>query len=638
MSDQQKLRELVEEHLAREEWFAARDALIGLWRQQPSPATANFVVARFESLRERIPMAQCRLAILRSFTVEPLVPLLRAGSLASGIDLTVQVGGFNTYAQEIFNPDSKLHRFSPDIVILATQTRDVAPELWHSFTSLSARDANAEIGRVTAGFSDWITALRNNSQAHLILHGLETPLFPAHGILDAQTASGQTAAIQTINRQLQQLSAEHRGVYFLDYDAVIAGFGRSRWHDERRWMTTRLPMTVDAFAELTGEWLRFLHPLTGKVCKVLVTDLDNTLWGGLIGEDGLEGIKLGTEYPGADYQSLQRAMLDLHNRGIILAVCSKNNESDALAAIEDHPGMILRPQHFAALRINWHDKAHNIREIAAELNIGLDAVAFLDDNPVECSRVRTELPEVTVIELPKEAKDYAASLRNCAVFERLTLLAEDRERGRHYAEQRQRAELRTRASSIEDFYRTLEQEIEIESVTPMTLARTAQLTQKTNQFNLTTRRYNEQQIAEMAESSTHRVFTARVKDRFGDHGLAGVLIIKAAETRCDVWEIDTFLLSCRVIGRTVETALLVFLAAEAQAQSARQLQGWFLPTRKNTPARNFYADHGFNIIEEQDGGTLFSLDLSQSQLACPEWIKLRIIELSKEQLHLEHHA
>lgn len=626
MADQQTLRQQIEERLARQEWFAARDALIEFWRQQPSPATANFVISRFESLRGKVPMTACRLAILRSFTVEPLVPMLRAGGFAAGIDLTVLTGDFNAYAQEIFNPDSKLYRFSPDVVILAVQTRDHAPSFWDSFSSLSAGEINDEMGRVIAGFGDWISAFRRHSQAHLIIHGLEMPPYPAHGALDTQIANSQTAAIQSINLQLRQVVREHRGVYFFDYDAVISGFGRTRWYDDARWLTMRLPMIVDAFTELTDEWLRFLHPLTGRVCKALVTDLDNTLWGGVIGEDGLEGIKLGAEHPGAHYQSLQRAMLDLYHRGIILAVCSKNNEADALAALETHPGMLLRPHHFAALRINWRDKAQNLRELAAELNIGLDAIAFLDDNPVECARVRTDLPEITVIELPNDAKQYAATLRNCATFERLTLSAEDRERGRHYAEQRQRAELQTRATSIEDFYRSLEQQIEIEPVTPLTLARTAQLTQKTNQFNLTTRRYSEQQLAEMAQAPDCRVFTARVKDRFGDHGLVGVMILKAETPGSVRWEVDSFLLSCRVIGRTVETALLAFLAEEARASGAQQLQGWFLPTKKNAPAERFYADHGFQLIEETDSGKFYALDLEQGQPRCPEWIRLQIPE------------
>jgi FkbH-like protein len=623
MLDPQALRQQIEGHLARERWAQAREALTSLWRAQPTPAAANFVAARFERLRGRTPFAPCRLAVLRSFTVEPLVPLLRAGAFAGGIDLSVQVGEFNAYAQEILNSESKLYRFAPDVVILAAQTRDLAPELWDSFTALSSDEVQAVVERVTTGLRDLIRAFRRRSQAHLIVHGLETPLFPARGVLDAQTECSQAAAVNQINRAWRRLAVEERGVYFLDYDAVVARHGRARWHDERRRLTTRLPFTVDAFAEMTGEWLRFLHPLAGRVCKALITDLDNTLWGGVVGEDGIEGVKLGTEHPGAHYQALQRVMLDLYRRGVILGVCSKNNLADALAALESHPGMILRPEHFAALRINWQDKAQNLRELAAELNIGPDSIAFVDDNPAECARVRQELPEVTVIELPADPAQFAATLRGCAVFERLTLSAEDRERGRYYAEQRRRQELQTGAASLEDFYRSLAQEVEIAPVTPLTLARVAQLTQKTNQFNLTTRRYSEQQVAAMAADPRRRVYAARVKDRFGDHGLVGVMILDAASDRR---EIDTFLLSCRVIGRTVETALLAFLVDEARAAGARTLQGRFLPTKKNAPAQSFYADHRFQVVAQQDGGTLWALDLAQTRLACPDWIQLHIAE------------
>lgn len=614
------LRQQIEEYLAQEEWLAARAALATLWQQQPTPATANFVNARWEHLRGRVPLTSCRLALLRSFTVEPLVPLLRAGAFAGGIDLAVQVGDFNTYAQQILNPESELYRYAPDVVILAAQTRDLAPELWDSFTALTTEECAAVIQRVVAGLRDLIAAFRRHSPAHLILHNLEMPLFPAHGVLDAQTPTSQSAAIAQINQAFRQLVGEQRGIYLLDYDAVIARHGRARWHDERRWLTTRLPFTADACTALTSEWLRFLHPLTGRVAKALITDLDNTLWGGVIGEDGLAGIKLDAEHPGAHYQALQRALFDLHQRGIILGVCSKNNLSDALAALESHPGMILRPHHFAALRINWQDKAQNLRELANELNIGLDAVAFLDDNPAERARVRQELPEVAVIELPDDPACYAATLRQCPLFERLQLSTEDQARGRHYAEQRQRAELQNSAASLADFYRSLAQEVEVAPLTPLTLARTAQLTQKTNQFNLTTRRYTEQQLAALSADSRWRIYTARVKDRFGDHGLVGVLIARA---EMEIWELDSFLLSCRVIGRTVETALLAFLADEARASGAHKLQGWFLPTPKNTPAQSFYADHQFQIIAQQEAGTLWALDLEQATPACPAWIQLR---------------
>jgi len=366
--------------------------------------------------------------------------------------------------------------------------------------------------------------------------------------------------------------------------------------------------------------MRFLHPLTGKVAKALVVDLDNTLWGGVIGEDGMTGIALGQEYPGAAYQQLQRALLDLSERGVLLAVCSKNNPDDALEAIDSHPGMLLRRRHFAALRINWTDKATNLRAIAEELNIGVDALAFLDDNPVERQQVRRELPEVTVIDLPGDPMSYAATVRACPVFERLVLSSEDRQRGEYYAAQRERVELEQSATSREDFYRSLEQEIDIAPATPATIARIAQLTQKTNQFNLTTRRYTDEEISRFAAAGDGQVLSIVVRDRYGDNGLVGVALTHDADDAC---EIDTFLLSCRVIARTVETAFLSYVTEQAKRRGCVAVRGWFRPTKKNAPCRDFYELHGFSRVAEDNGASLWELDLRQREpVPSPAWIRV----------------
>jgi FkbH-like protein len=293
-----------------------------------------------------------------------------------------------------------------------------------------------------------------------------------------------------------------------------------------------------------------------------------------------------------------------------------------MEALQNHPGMLLKPAHFAAVRINWTDKAQNLREIAQELNIGVDALAFVDDNPIERQQVRSQLPEAHVVNLPADPMQFARAVRECPLFERLALSAEDRQRGAMYQEQREREQFEQNVASREDFYRSLQQEAEIAPVSKATLARIAQLTNKTNQFNLTTRRYTEQQISEMAALPDCGCFSIRVRDRFGDNGLVGVAITRRANDTC---EIDTFLLSCRVIGRTVETAFLSFLAEHARQQGARRLQGWFFPTKKNAPAKEFYANHGFTVAQQVETGTLWSLDLSQQPLACPEWVKLNVV-------------
>jgi FkbH-like protein len=584
------LREEVDRLISDSASGAAARALGSMWRNDPGPAAAGFVVSRFEKLRGSLALTPYRLAILRSFTLEPVVPVLRAAAFVSGIDLTVQLGDFNAYAQEILDPSSSLYTFEPQAVVMAVQSYEIAP------------------------LRDWLKVFRQRSKAHLILHTVENAILPSRGVLDAQVPDGEWERTQQVNRELREMAREVRGVYVLDYDALVARHGRESWRDERKWLTMRMPIAAGHLVHLAQEWMHFLHPLAGKVAKVLAVDLDNTLWGGVIGEDGMEGIQLSAEYPGAAFQALQRVMLDFYDRGILLAVCSKNNPQEAMEAIESHPGMLLQPRHFACLKINWTDKAQNLREIARELNVGLDSMAFVDDNPVERQHVREQAPEVMVVDLPENPMGYARALRDSPVFERLSLSEEDAQRGEYYAAERERKELEQRSGSPEDFYRSLQQELEVALVTPMTLARVAQLTQKTNQFNLTTQRYSEQEIAAM---EAKRVYSLRVKDRYCDNGLVGVAILEDRDGTC---EIDTLLLSCRVIGRTVETAFLARLAEEARDRGAQKMEGWFLPTRKNTPAKDFYPKHGFEQVAENGEGSRWSYDLSKP-MPRPQWIR-----------------
>ena len=604
-----EFRKDVDGAIARGDASGAARMLASAWELDPGSALAGFVASRYDRIAGRLDLVRQRWAILRSFTVEPVVPVFKAGAYAVGVALETHLGEFNAYAQEILDAGSALYRFQPDVAVLAVQTRDVAPELWRG--EPATEDV---LGR----FGGWIASFRQYSKAALIVHSLEVPAGTGGGILDAQREDNAAEAIQRINRGLRALAGEHRGVYILDYDALVARHGREKWGDARKWLTVRLPIASANLPHLAREWLRFLHPLAGKVAKCVAVDLDNTLWGGVIGEDGMNGIHLGAEYPGAAFQELQRALLDVSRRGILLAVASKNNPADALEALSGHPGMVLRPRDFAAMRINWNEKARSLREIAAELNIGLDAIALVDDNPVERQQVREQAPEAIVIHLPQDPMGYAQAVRDCPWLERLTLSEEDRQRGEYYAAQRERVELEGKATSKEDFYRSLDQVVEIAPVNAQTLARVSQLTQKTNQFNLTTRRYTEQQIADLAARPNWQVWSLRVKDRYADNGLVGVAI---ARVDGEIAEIDSFLMSCRVIGRTLETALLAHLAGDARERGVKVLHGWFLPTKKNAPAGEFYASHGFEVAERSEEGVLWRLDLREKEIQTPEWIK-----------------
>jgi FkbH-like protein len=591
MNPARELRRGIEADLRDGNWGLARQHLAQLWQREPTMAVSSYILGCGSRLRGHVPLTPFKLAILRSFTVEPVVTLLRAGALVGGIDLDVQVGDFNAYAQAILDPAGGLYRFQPDGVLLAVLSRDLGPEL----------------ERAADAFAGYLKAFRARSDASLVIQGLEETM-PAAG---------------DVNARLRRLADQQPGTYFLDYQELVARHGAAGWNDERNWATTRLPLANSSLIHLARAWLRFVHPLAGKLCKVLVSDLDNTLWGGVVGEDGWAGLQCAPSGAGQPYHALQQALLEIRERGVLLAVCSQNNAADALEALEKHPGLLLRPQHFAAQRINWESKARNLRGIADELNLGTDTLAFVDDDPVQLERVRAELPEVHVIELPQEVERRAEVVREDPVFARLRLSREDLDRSRHYAEQRARQKLQEQAPSLEDFYRTLEQQVAIARVDPESAERAAQLTQKTNQFNLTTRRYSVQQLLELAARPQWRVFTVRVSDRFGDNGLTGIAITHEDGGAC---EIDSLLLSCRIIGRTVETAVLAFLLERARRCGLREVKGSYVPTRKNGVVKDFFAAHAFEALGEREGASGWAIDPALAAVVCPSWIRLSVEE------------
>jgi FkbH-like protein len=560
-----------------------------------------------------------KIAFLRSYTVEPVIPLLRAMARLQGIDLTVKVGEFNSYAQEMLDPGSWLYQFNPDLIFLACQTRDIAPNLWQGPGEVSAADSSSIVDGIVAPIVSLIDHLRSRSKAPFIIQNLEQPALPAAGLLDSRQEAGQAALIGMVNQRLAREVFKHESVFLLDYDALIARRGREHWTDEKKWLTARAPIAADNLIFVAREYFRFIAALSSRQSKVLVVDLDNTLWGGVIGEDGMTGIALGAEYPGAAYRALQSAVIQIANRGILLAICSKNNPNDALEALEKHPEMLLRPKDFSAIRINWIDKAQNLKDIAAELNVGIDSLAFLDDNPVERQRVRSELPEVTVIDLPSDPIQYAGALLSCPTFERLAITAEDRARGGYYAAQRARKSSESAAGSLEDFYRSLEMKCEIVAVTPTTLARIAQLTQKTNQLNTTTKRYSESDVQAMARDPAWHLFGVKIADRFGDNGIVGVVFLHRDGQQLDI---DTFLLSCRVIGRTVETMMLSHVCELGIAAGCTKVTGWFLPTKKNEPAAQIYASNGFTKTAQTPEGSLWELRLPDEAVQKPAWFEL----------------
>jgi FkbH-like protein len=407
--------------------------------------------------------------------------------------------------------------------------------------------------------------------------------------------------LRVFNYRLRAL-ADGQNVDLLDVNSWASAEGLREWHNPVLWHKAKQEVSPPAgpmYGELVG---RLLAAQQGRSFKCLVLDLDNTLWGGVIGDDGLEGIRLGQGSGiGEAYVAFQRYLRDLTRRGVILAVCSKNDEATALEPFNKHPEMILKRSNIACFTANWNDKASNIKEIAKQLNIGLDSLVFVDDNPFERNQVRSELPMVAVPELPEDPALYPGCLAAAGYFESVALTQDDLARSEQYQKNLAREKAQASFTDISEYLKSLDMEMIWGPFDPLSLPRVTQLINKTNQFNLTTRRYSEEDTRRFAGDLKSVTLRCRLTDRFGDNGIIGIMI--ALEQKNGDWNVDTWLMSCRVLGRGVEKSMLDLLAQEVSNRGGQRLIGLYIPTAKNGMVKNHYADLGFDPLDSEPNGT-----------------------------------
>ena len=542
-----------------------------------------------------------------------MLPYLTVECALVGLDVTIHVGDFGAYRQEILDPQSSLYAFKPDVVLLATSADDLAPTLARDFL----RRTPAEIGHAKdaalAELAGLARKFRASSNATLLLHTLLPPTYPAAGAADRRLRPGQRETFEQLNQAITRIPDDVPGVEVFDLAAHIAGVGQLSWVDPRFDLLARAPFAAKHLPGLARAYARVLALMAGLRRKCVVVDLDNTLWGGVVGEDGWEGVQLGAEHPGAAYVAFQQALLDLLQRGVLIAVASKNEKDDALRVF-DRSEMLLRRGDIASWRIDWRDKATSVSEIAEELGLGLDAIVFIDDDPTERALVARMLPEVLVPNWPADPAAYVAALHAIPGLDSLRITAEDRTRAELYRVEARRKEHERASGSVEEFLHSLDLRASIQRVGPATFARVAQLTQRTNQFNLTLRRYSESEIATLAASPDHEVYLVSLRDRFGDAGRVAVGIVAYAG---EVARIDSLLMSCRVLGRGVETFLLAWLAEAARSRGARVLEGSYAPGPRNGQVADFYPRQGF----VGDGlPNRWSFDLGGPGPSQPAWI------------------
>lgn len=546
-----------------------------------------------------------KLGLIGSHTLDYLGSALIGTALRHGLVLTVVRADYGQLVQSVLDPGSPLAAAKLDAVLVSLDPHGLG-------LARAILDDAAALAAVDAALAQVVTlrdGIRNVVGATPVFQTIPLPVDQLFGSFDARLRGSPRAMIESFNQRLQQEVVGPADL-LVDIAFAAAQFGLYQWHDPRGWHNAKLPFSLDVAPLHADHVCRLLAAFKGKARKCLVLDLDNTLWGGVIGDDGVEGIKLGQgNGMGEAFLAIQTIALDLRSRGIILAVCSKNEDAAARLPFQEHRDMVLQQDHIAAFVANWTDKPTNLRNIARTLNIGTDALVFLDDNPAEREIVRRELPEVAVPEVGDDPALYPGLLTRAGYFEAIAFAHEDRSRAEMYQANAVRLQAAASITNIGDYLASLDMVLTVQAFDAQGRSRIAQLVNKSNQFNLTTRRYTEGDVAVLESDPDKFTLQVRLADKFGDNGMISVVIFDKGS---DIWSCDTWLMSCRVLGRRVEEAVLDIVAKAAIAAGAKSLSGTYLPTPKNALVERHFEKLGFaKTADAADGATHWELPLNR---------------------------
>jgi FkbH-like protein len=550
-----------------------------------------------------------RVAVLGFCTTQYYAAALRGLGQATGFPLAMYESEYNTVHQTILDEGSDFFSFEPDFVVFLTAVQALRSVLLSVDPSerqeVAAREAEDLVALVTRAAA--ITS------ATVLVHEFVLPYERPWGNFSARVDGSLRNAVARVNDRLRQLAAESANVYTVDLDYVASWLGKRAWFDERLWFHSRSFCHLEALPPVVSQAMDIFRAVKGRSYKCVALDLDNTLWGGTIGDDGLEGIRLGDLGEGEAYVQFQTWLRELGSRGILLSVCSKNDPEKAREPFHSHPDMVLREDDVTCFIANWDNKADNLRELARRLNIGLDSIVFLDDSEFERNLVREFVPEVCVPELPSDPADFVPYLESLNLFEATQFSEEDRQRRDFYRANVLREEQQTRFTNVNEYLASLTMEAAFERFDDLYLPRIAQLVQRTNQFNLTTVRHSNAELKSMMEDPEYFPYYVTLSDRFGDNGVISVVIGKRTDDRL---ELVTWLMSCRVISRRLEEFVLDELVEVARTADVRALRGTYIPTAKNSLVADHYEKLGFRLVDEDgDARTVWQLDVDDYVLS-----------------------
>jgi FkbH-like protein len=528
-----------------------------------------------------------RVAVLAGVTANEVVEFLEVLLLAEHFRPVFYQSEYNRHFEDAVLQPEKLKAFKPDIVYVHTNWMNLRRCLSTGAAPAEVQDAVAsEFARYQAIWNSIHTVIG----CHIVQNNFETSPIGLLGNADCVAGGGRVRLVWELNLAFSKAAAENRKLSIQDLNSLAASLGHSQWFDWDRWYSYKIPTTPEASFAIAKSMAAIIGAMFGKSRKCLVLDLDNTLWGGVIGDDGPDKIQIGKETALAEaYTAFQQYCLELRGRGILLAVCSKNNLEIARAGFA-HPDSVLKLEHFSAFKANWEPKPQNIQEIATELNLGLDSFVFVDDNPAERALVQSQLPMVLTPDVGSDVALYPSILQATRCFEAVNLSKEDLERADAYAANAQRATLEAKFADYGAYLDSLRMRAEIELFQPVYLDRITQLINKTNQFNLTTRRYTYAEVEEISKSAGYIPLYGRLTDAFGDNGLISLLI-----GRCEgaTLHLDTWLMSCRVLKRDVEFAMLDALVEHARERGVAKIAGYYFQTAKNAMVKDHYQRLGF---------------------------------------------
>ncbi len=558
-----------------------------------------------------------KIRFLRNFTIEPIEAFLKFHLYQAQINPTISYSDYGSIQQEILDPNAYIAKEKPDILVFS---------LFYHVNDLFSHPHLHSLDEAKKELCDFLMLLSEKTNALILINTFIPPFYSAlsAGLVEIE---GTPHHYSAINHFIRAYVTQHSKRFILmDWEKYSRQLGELESMDYRYWYMNKAPFKKAFLNRYAVDITRVAKVLKGKIKKCLVLDCDNTLWGGIIGEDEVSGIKLDTyEYPGKIFYDFQQTVLKFYKQGVLIALCSKNNEADVWQVLDHHPASLLKREHLSAYRINWQDKATNIKELASQLNLGLDSFVFVDDNPAECELIRTLLPEVTVFQVPQDLSLLPSLLLRENIFDVLGINEEDKNRTLSYQQENSRQDFKKQFTDIEDYLRSLNLKLHVFLAKENEFARVAQLTQKTNQFNLSVRRYSEEEIKAFAKVTDKKVFSLWVEDRFGNYGLTGVLI---AFRHGEYITLNSLLLSCRILSRRIEYAFVK--NCMQQLQNEWQLTCWraeFLPTDRNAQVKAFLEDLGFRKMAEKEKIHIYALEKA---LKIPKIDFIQIISESDE--------